>query len=134
MTRLRWMWVACAAIALSLFMLEPAFAQQAGVTGSSWKELVATLINTAGVMLLVQGIKLAVPYLSDKYGWALPMAAMILGPLVATAQAYLSAKLGYPVDLNWTLINTALTGAGAVAAHQIYTQHRQGPTGIAMRR
>lgn len=129
---MRKLWIALIALVAVCSISEVAWAQSASVTPVNLKELLATLINTAGVMLAVQGIKRLRPYLADKYGWALPIVAVLLGPIVATAQAYLAAKLGFQIDLS--LITAALTGGAAVAANQVYRQAKEGPTGIAMRR
>jgi hypothetical protein len=134
MTDYRWWRWGCGALLL-VFVLAPlAGAQtQGAVAPSNWKELVAVLINTAGVMLVVQGIKLAMPYLTDKFGWVMPIVAMIAGPFVAMLQGYLATLLGYP-GFDFSLIVAALTGGTAVAANQIYKQQQEGPTGPALRR
>lgn len=127
----RWFLSALGALVLSLVWVDAGIAQQVGtVTPPSMKELLAVLINTAGVMCVVQVIKFYLPYLTDKYGWVMPLIAMASGPVVAFLQGFLATKLGYP-GFDFSLIVAALTGGTAVAAHQVYAQQKEGPTGIA---
>lgn len=126
----RWAFiVSMVGLLVSCLLIGPVLAQQAGVTTPpSWKEFVAMLINTAGVALAVQVIKFLLPVITDKYGWALPILAMIAGPAVAALQGVLTRALGYP-SFDFSLIVAALTGGAAVAANQVFRQAKEGPTG-----
>ncbi len=127
----RWMKFGLLAVVLSLCYIDLAWAQTIGaVQPSNWKELLAVLINTAGVMAAVQIIKVVLPFLTDKYGWLVPILAMLAGPVVALIQGGLAKVLGYE-GFDFSLVVAALTGGTAVAAHQIYAQKKEGPTGIA---
>lgn len=123
-----WFRILWGIILVVAFSAGVAFAQQATVTTSNWRELAAVLINTAGVALVVQLIKFGVPLLSDKYGWVLPILALVAGPAIAALQEALASALGYQ-GFDFSLIVAALTGGTAVAANQIYHQKKQGPTG-----
>ena len=92
----------------------------AAVSGGNWKELLATVINTAGVIVVVQVIKYLLPVLKVQYGWAIPLIATVAGPGVAALQSLVAGWLGVQVD--FTPIVAALTGAAATAAHQVAHQ------------
>jgi len=90
-----------------------------------WQFAIATLINGSGVFFAVMLIKsVLMPILRAQYPWALPIIAMFAGTLLGYATEALMAWLGYPVDLS--AIVAALTGAGAVAVHQIKVQALKG--------
>lgn len=92
-----------------------------------WQFLVAVLINGVGVLAVVQLLKVHVmPFLKTKHPWAIPILAVVAGPLVGYATEYLMAFLGHPIDL--TAIIAALTGAMAVVAHQVKVQASKGET------
>lgn len=105
-----------------------AWAQASGLTSSTdpWRQLVGVLINTVGVMLVVQGIKWALPHLVNQYGFLMPVLATALGPVLMLAQGWLTTNLGYE-GFDFTPIAAALTGTTAVAANQMYKQYKQGP-------
>ena len=104
-----------------------AFAQASSVTPTfSWKQLVGVLINTAGVMGIVQVIKAYRPLFADKYGYLLPIIATALGPCLMTLQGLLTTQLGFD-GFDFTPISAALTGTAAVAVHQVYDQAKNGP-------
>ena len=89
-----------------------------------WQLLVATLINGIGVLALVKLITgTLMPFLRVNYPWAIPILAVIAGPVVAFATEWLMAFLGHPIDLS--AIIAALTGALAVAAHQVKAQAKK---------
>jgi hypothetical protein len=86
-----------------------------------WQLAIATLINGSGVFFAVLVIKsVLMPFLRAQYPWVLPIIAMVAGYLIGFATEALMAWLGYPIDLS--TIVAALTGAGAVAVHQIKVQ------------
>jgi hypothetical protein len=105
-----------------------AWAQASGLTPSPdpWRQLLGVLINTAGVMLVVQGIKWTRPRLVDQYGYMLPVLATALGPLLMLGQGWLTMQLGFQ-GFDFTPITAALTGTTAVAANQVYKQYQEGP-------
>ena len=90
-----------------------------------WQFLVAVLINGVGVLAVVQLVKVhLMPFLKAQHPWALPILAVLAGPIVGFATEFLMAFLGYPIDLS--AIVAALTGAMAVVAHQVKAQASKG--------
>lgn len=125
----RWAVVAWMVLVVFGGLVGPVLAQQAGVTTPpGWKELLAMIINTAGVALAVQVIKFLMPVITDKYGWAVPILALVAGPFVAALQGVLAKALGYP-GFDFSMVVAALTGGTAVAINQVYRQAKEGPTG-----
>lgn len=116
------------ALAFLLVFAEQAIAQQvvqSGMGGGSWKQLVAVILNTAGVVLVVQLLKFFLPILKERYPWALPIIATLVGPGVAYLQITVAGWAG--VDVDFTPVVAALTGGMAVAAHQVKAQTKEVP-------
>lgn len=90
----------------------------------NWGEVAAAAINSVGVLLAVQGIKYVLPIIRQKWPWAIPIIAMLGGIGIGALTNYLFELIGYPVDLS--AIESALTGAGAVALNQIGKQVSRG--------
>lgn len=85
-----------------------------------WREVVGMFINTVGVLLLTQLIKVGVPIIRSAVPWLLPIIAIFAGPVVAVVQNALAGWLGLPVDLS-PLLGLA-TGGAAVAMNQTWKQ------------
>ena len=85
-----------------------------------WKNLIAMFLNTVGVLLLTQLIKVGVPIIRSATPWLLPILATLAGPVIAVVQNLLAGWLGLPIDLS-PLVGLA-TGGTAVAMHQIHRQ------------
>jgi uncharacterized membrane protein YdcZ (DUF606 family) len=85
-----------------------------------WKVLVAGLINSVLVVGAVQLIKVSLPKLRESVPWALPLIAMVGGPLLVWGQNQLMTVLGVPVDLSPLM--GVLTGGTAVALNQVVKQ------------
>lgn len=98
-----------------------------GVPGASWwQATLAAAVNTGGVLLLVQGIAWAVPYLRERIPWAVPILALVAGPAVAWVQSQVAAFTGLPIDLSQVQVAFQVAlGAGAVAVSQIYSQQQR---------
>ena len=102
-----------------------AYAQASGVGQPfDWRQLIGVLINTVGVMAVVQGIKAFQPVIAEKYGYSIPVLATVLGPALMWLQGVLSTWLGFQ-GFDFTPITAALTGSAAVAAHQFYAQAKK---------
>lgn len=83
-----------------------------------WPLIIAALINSVLVLIAVQGLKnYVMPFLRVKYPWVLPIIATVAGPLLGMLTQYLSAMLGYPIDLS--AIIGVLTGLSAVAGYSV---------------
>lgn len=96
---------------------------------ASWQMIVATAINTAGVMLVVWLLSTYIfPALRERMPWLVPiLSSLIVGPALAAAQNWLAGWLGVPIDLS-PIAGAAtgvMTGALAVTAHQTYQQQRR---------
>jgi hypothetical protein len=97
----------------------------------AWKVLVAGLINSAGVLFIVQVIKAVAPWLRAAVPWVLPfMAIFPIGPVIGFFQNWLAGKLGAPIDLTPILGPVApllgvFAGGTAVAAYQIRAQRHK---------
>ena len=85
-----------------------------------WKNLIAMFLNTVGVLLLTQLIKVGVPIIRSATPWLLPILATLAGPVIAVVQNLLAGWLGLPIDLS-PLVALA-TGGAAVAVHQTVRQ------------
>lgn len=84
-----------------------------------WKMILATLINGTLVLAVVSIINAYKPTFREKYPWAVPLLATLLGPALGAVQTYILAKFGIQVDFN--PIIAALAGAAATTAHQVGT-------------
>ncbi|UCD56788.1 MAG: hypothetical protein JSV16_13330 [Candidatus Hydrogenedentota bacterium] len=87
-----------------------------------WGLIGAAAINTVGVLLAVQALKIYLPIVRQKLPWLLPAIAPMVGMGLSYGTEALTAFLGHPVDLGPIL--AILTGAAAVTAHQIKVQAR----------
>lgn len=108
---------------LALFVALPsvAFAQSgAGGVALDWRPLLAMLLNTVGVLLVTQLVKIGIPILRTAVPWLLPVIATLAGPVVAVIQSLLAGWLDVPIDLS-PLLGLA-TGGASVAMHQVYKQ------------
>ena len=85
-----------------------------------WKNLIAMFLNTVGVLLLTQLIKVGVPIIRSAAPWLLPILATLAGPVVAVVQNLLAQWIGLPIDLS-PLVALG-TGGAAVAMHQTFRQ------------
>ena len=86
-----------------------------------WNQIAAAAINSVLVLMAVQFLKTTgVPWLNANAPFLLPIIAMLIGPLMAIAMNYLSALLGYPIDLS--PIIGVFIGGTAVALHQVGKQ------------
>ena len=91
-----------------------------------WQAMLAAAVNSGGVLLLVQGISAAVPFLKERIPWVVPILALLAGPAVAWVQSQVSAVTGLPIDLSEVQIAFQVAlGAGAVAVSQVYSQQRR---------
>src|SRR6266446_5566399 len=96
-----------------------AFAQASGVGQPfDWQQLVGVFINTVGVLAVVQVINKYLPAITEKYGYAVPILATVIGPALMSLQGTLTSALGFE-GFDFTPITAALTGTAAVAAHQV---------------
>jgi hypothetical protein len=97
-------------------------------TTIAWRTIIAALINGALVMVAVQLIKVYMPYFKVRIPWALPLIAMVAGPLIAWFQGFLADLLGQPIDLAPILgpyteeVIGVAAGAFAVTVHQLKQQ------------
>jgi hypothetical protein len=98
----------------------PSPAPAAPSSPAGWKGLVALALNSFVVLGLVQLIKVKLPLIREAAPWALPILAVVLGPLVAMGQSALGSYLGAPVDLSPLV--ALFTGGAAVAANQVAKQ------------
>lgn len=85
-----------------------------------WFTILGALINTAGVLAAVQGLKVWIPVLREKLPWILPILAGAIGPAVAVLQAWVGGILGVAIDISPVI--AIFTGATATAANQVYKQ------------
>lgn len=107
-------------LAVVLLSVGTALAQPVEATTTvtfDWKTVAATFINTTLVLVVVMGINLYKPLLREKYPWAIPLLATVLGPLIGAAQQWLLTQVGIHVDFSPIL--SALAGAAATTAHQV---------------
>jgi hypothetical protein len=89
---------------------------------SSWKIVLATILNTVGTMVLVLGVAAAATFLRARYPFLLPIAAGIIGPLLAWAQDALGAWLGIPITFDLPYVLAGFTGMSAIGVAQIGIQ------------
>ena len=78
---------------------------------------IAMFINTALVSAATQYLKRVWPGLKLRYPWLIPIITPVLGIVLTAVSTYLTALLGYQVDL--TPILGGITGVLAVYAHQL---------------
>lgn len=109
----------------SILSATDAWAQASSVTPTfDWRQLVGVLINTVGVLVVVQVIKYVKAKYTDKYDAMLPVVAVALGPCLMALQGFLTSWLGFQ-GFDFTPISAALTGSLAVTAHQVYAQAKK---------
>jgi len=87
-----------------------------------WYPILATLINSAGVMTAVQVIKKYIPVIKERVPILLPIMAGALGPAVGALQGYLISVLGVPVDLS--PITALVAGPIAVLAYDVGAKYQ----------
>ncbi len=80
----------------------------------------ALLLNSFVIVAAVQLLRFFFPVLKERIPWALPLIAVIIGPLMAMVTTAVSAALGYPVD--FSPIAGVFAGGSAVAIHQFGKQ------------
>ncbi len=86
-----------------------------------WNQIIAAAINSVLVLMAVQLLKVhGIPWLKQSAPWALPIISMVIGPALTAAMNWISAALGYPVDLS--PIVGIFAGGTAVALHQVGKQ------------
>ena len=86
-----------------------------------WNEILAVLINSVLVLMAVQFIKTTgIPWLKANTPWALPLIAVLVGPIMTYLTGIISSTLGYPVDLS--PIAGLFAGMAAVVMHQVGKQ------------
>ena len=84
-----------------------------------WPLILAMAINSVGVLIAVQVLKnYVMPFLKYKLAWALPILAMVTGPMMSYLTEWLTATLGYPIDLSG--ITAIFTGSMAVVAYGVF--------------
>ncbi len=83
-----------------------------------WNEILAVFINTVVVMVAVQGLKAyVIPWIKANAPWTIPLIAQGLAWIVTYASNWLTAAIGYPVDLS--PIVAVFTGLIAVGAFDV---------------
>lgn len=86
-----------------------------------WNQILAAAINSVLVLAAVQALKVhVVPWLKQTAPWAIPIIALVIGPALTAGMNFLSAFLGYPIDLS--PIIGVFAGGTAVALHQVGKQ------------
>ena len=90
---------------------------------SSWGLILATAINTVGVMLILKGVASVMPWLREQVPVLLPILAGAIGPAVAALQTALAEKLGVPIDLS-PLVGI-FSGGSSIALAQVFIQRRR---------
>lgn len=81
-----------------------------------WQQIVGFLINTVGVMLIMQLLKTFKPQLRQY----IPILAPIVAVAVPALALWLTAMLGVPID--FSLILGFFSGSTAVGLHQVWSQ------------
>ena len=86
-----------------------------------WNQIIAVFINSVLVLMAVQFIKnYGIPWLKQNAPWALPLIAVLVGPIMTYLTNIVSSALGYPVDLS--PIAGLFSGMAAVVLHQVGKQ------------
>ena len=80
---------------------------------------IAMFVNTVLVSGATQYLKRLWPDLKLRYPWLIPIITPVLGIVLTAASTYITALLGYQVDL--TPILGGISGVLAVYAHQLGT-------------
>lgn len=107
-----WAFLSLLIFAGVVFAADPAASQK-----TQWFTILGAMINTAGVLAVVQILKVnIIPAVREKAPWILPILTGAIGPAIAALQNLLSGVLAVSITLDPVV--AVFTGAAAVAVNQ----------------